>query len=151
MQRSSNNRWTIVSLIIIIAALALAGCGQTSTVAASKIEPAKLEPIAGTEFNQVILTERAAQRLDIQTAPVRQEQVNGTPRLVIPYAAVLYDLYGETWVYANPELLTFVREPITVDYIEDELAVLVDGPPAGTEVVIVGVAELYGADTGVGK
>jgi hypothetical protein len=31
------------------------------------------------------------------------------------------------------------------------MVVLVDGPAAGTKVVTVGVAELYGADTGIGK
>jgi hypothetical protein len=29
--------------------------------------------------------------------------------------------------------------------------VLVEGPAAGTKVVVVGVPELHGADTGVGK
>jgi hypothetical protein len=27
--------------------------------------------------------------------------------------------------------------------------VLLEGPPAGTEVVVIGAAELYGAETGV--
>ena len=70
---------------------------------------------------------------------------------VIPYSAVIYGLNGETWVYTNPEPLTFVRQPITVDHIEGGLAYLSDGPPLGSDVVMVGVAELYGADTGVGK
>ena len=110
--------------------------------------PPQVEKIEGTELNRVVLTEEAAQRLDIQTAPVREEQVNGTQRKVIPYAAVIYDLKGETWTYTNPEPLTFVRQPITVDHIEGDKAVLSDGPAAGTEVVTVGVAELYGTDTG---
>jgi hypothetical protein len=76
---------------------------------------------------------------------------SGMQRQVIPYSAVLYDLNGETWVYTNPEPLVFVRQPVSVDYIEGDLAVLSDGPPAGTQVATVGVAELYGADTGVGK
>jgi hypothetical protein len=71
--------------------------------------------------------------------------------MVIPYAAVIYDLHGETWTYTSPEPLTFVRQAITVDYIEGDMAVLSDGPAAGTQVATVGVAELYGADTGVGK
>jgi hypothetical protein len=54
-------------------------------------------------------------------------------------------------MYISPAPLTYVREPITVDYIEGDMVVLVDGPAAGTEVVTVGVAELYGADTGIGK
>jgi hypothetical protein len=73
---------------------------------------------------------------------------------VVPYSAVIYGLNGETWAYVrNPGegSLTFVRAPITVDHVEGGLAFLSDGPPVGTEVVTVGAALLYGADTGVGK
>ena len=76
---------------------------------------------------------------------------SGALQKVIPYSAVIYDLTGDTWVYTNPEPLTYVREPISVDYIEGDMAVLEDGPSAGTLVATVGVAELYGMDTGVGK
>jgi hypothetical protein len=72
-------------------------------------------------------------------------------RLIVPYAAVIYGLEGETWVYTNPEPLVYVRHPIAVDYIEDDMAVLSEGPSAGTQVVVVGVAELFGAETGVSK
>jgi hypothetical protein len=146
MQHS--NRWIIVTLII--ASLLLSACAKTAESAASE-KPALIEPIEGTELNRVVLTEKAAQRLDLQTAPVREEQIDGTPRLVIPYAALIYDLNGGTWAYTSPEPLTFVRAPITVDYIEGDIVVLLDGPPAGTAVATVGVAELYGADTGIGK
>jgi hypothetical protein len=70
---------------------------------------------------------------------------------IVPYAAVLYDAPGNTWVYTTPNPLTFVRHVIHIDYIEGDLAVLSDGPPSGTEVVIVGAAELFGAETGIGK
>jgi hypothetical protein len=63
----------------------------------------------------------------------------------------LYETNGDAFVYTNPEPLTFVRAPISVDYIEGELAVLLDGPPSGTAVVTVGAAELLGAEFGVGK
>jgi hypothetical protein len=139
----------MVVILLITAALLMSACAQ-STVSASE-KPAIVEKIEGTELNRVILTERAAQRLDVQTAPVREEQVNGTQRLVVPYAAVIYDLKGETWAYTSPEPLTFVRQPIKVDFIEGDMAVLSEGPAAGTLVATVGVAELYGADTGVGK
>jgi hypothetical protein len=76
---------------------------------------------------------------------------SGGLQKVIPYSAVIYDLTGDTWVYTNPEPLTYVRHPISVDYIEGDMVVLVDGPPAGTLIATVGVPELYGADTGVGK
>ena len=143
------NRWMVL-VLIIVAGLQFVACAQT-TAEAEKAEPAKIEPIAGTEFNRVVLTEKAAQRLGVQTDLIREEQLNGTQEMVVPYAAVIYGLNGETWVYVNPEPLTFIRELVTIDYIEGDLAVLVDGPPAGTSVATVAVAELYGTDTGVGK
>lgn len=244
-------RWGVLVLIVICAQLA-ACAGKP--VAQDKIEPAMVEPLEGG-LNRVVLTEKAAERLDIQTALVREDQVMrtrtvggevlGSPeanandlrevtvrvslnesdlnkvdrrqpayvlpltsteeatgmlaqparrapasekpedadgalyyrvdvadhglvpgqivlvelplvgseelRKVIPYAAVLYDLHGETWVYTNPNPLVFIRHPILVDYIEHEQAVLIEGPPAGTAVATVGVAELFGTEFGVGK
>ena len=142
MQHS--NRWLIVFLVI--AGLLLTACAKVAESAAVD-KPALVEKIEGTDLNRVVLTERAAQRLDIQTAPIHEEQVKGTLRKVIPYAAVLYDPEGNTWTYTNAEPLTFVRQPITVDRIQDGLAVLVDGPASGTEVVTVGAEELYGAES----
>ena len=71
-------------------------------------------------------------------------------RLTVPYAAVVYDATGGTWVYTNPEPLVFVRHRINVAYIEDNLAVLSDGPPAGTAVVTDGAIELFGVEFKVG-
>ena len=143
-----DNRLWILAILII--ATLLTACGQGS-VAVEKIEPAIVEAVEGSEFNLVKLTDRAAERLDIQTVPVREELIGDTQRLVVPYASLLYGLHGETWVYINEESLTFTRTPIDVDYIDGDTVVLVDGPPVGTQVVTVGVAELFGADTGVGK
>ena len=145
------NRWMFV-VLLILAALLLGACSQTQAAdAASEVQPAVVEAIEGTELNRLTLTEKAAERLDLQTSQVREEQVDGTQRLVVPYSAVIYDLEGKTWIYISPSPLTYVREPVTVDYIEGDMVVLVDGPASGTEVVTVGVPELYGADTGIGK
>jgi hypothetical protein len=142
------NRWLV--LIMIMAFLMLAACSDAAAIG-GKSEPAIVEPIAGTEFNRVILTAKAAQRLGIELDSIREEQMNGKLEMVLPYAAILYGLNGETWAYTSPDTLTFVRSPITVDYIEGDNVVLVDGPPVGTDVVTVGVAELFGTDTGIGK
>ena len=245
------NLW-IGLVVIMIAALGLSACGQEPTQV--EIEPVELVD-QGDGRNLVILTEKAAERLDIQTDIVREEQImitrsfggevteigagsgamvmvslttdemgmvntevsalvllldgddpedddtdegfmaeldelpgldddedngvaklyysvvnteaglvtgqrlivelplkgDGGPQLVVPVAALLYGLNGETWIYISPEPLQFLRVPVVVDYIKDDMVVLVDGPPAGTKVAIVGVAELHGADTGVGK
>jgi hypothetical protein len=129
-------------IALLIMASLLAACGPKST-SVEKIEPFKLEVIEGSDFQRVILTEKAAQRLDIQTATV-----DGN---VIPYAAVLYGLEGETWTYTNPEPLVFVRQPIVIDHIDGDSVVLSEGLDTGTAVVIIGAAELYGAEVGVKK
>jgi hypothetical protein len=71
-------------------------------------------------------------------------------RRVIPFAAVLYQPTGAAYTYTNPSPLVYRRLPLTVDYVTGDLAVLNDGPPAGTAVVVVGGAELTGIETGVG-
>jgi len=75
---------------------------------------------------------------------------SGTQRTVIPYGSVIYDLKGDTWIYTSPEPLTFIRERVTVDYIDGDRAVVSQAPPVGTEIVSVGAAELYGTEFGVG-
>ena len=64
----------------------------------------------------------------------------------VPYGAVYYDAKGVAWVYVNTAPLTFERQRIAVDRIVGELAVLSEGPPIGTPVVIVGASLLYGAE-----
>jgi hypothetical protein len=249
---------SLVVILLMLAVLLLAACGGSDESA--KVEPALVEAIEGSEFNRVTLTERAAERLGIETAPVqadddaqeagegiqwrvKQGQVadpgeglvrvivaknmlsrldreqpariklqeddeedegflaelfepedaddpgdvdedgedededgelifmlasgesdlsDGQPvfvelpltagqQSVVPYSAVIYGLNGETWAYTNPEPLTFIRHPITVDRIEGGRAFLFDGPPVDTAIVTVGAQMLYGTDTGVGK
>jgi hypothetical protein len=237
-------RWWIVGLGILVGA-GLAACSPESS-APEKIQPVYLEPLEGTDLKRLTLTERAAERLDIQTAIVTEQVLvrtrvfggeivgspdvsdiwvrvllsdsdlekvdrreaarvmalggdeqdaswsaeadkgpateeagqglfyllhragtglsagepvlvelsmlgSGGPQKVIPFAAVIYQTDGSTWVYSNPEPLVFLRQPIVIDYVEGDLAVLSEGPDAGTAVVTVGVAELFGAETGVSK
>ena len=142
------NSWVVIFLII--AALQLSACAQKQA-SAEKVSPVQLATMEGTDLKRLVLTEKAAERIDLQTAKVQEESVNGTNRIVVPYAAVIYDLHGETWLYTNPEPLTYVREAIIIDSIDGDKAILVEGPSNGTEVVTVGVAELFGAETGVSK
>lgn len=132
--------------LLIVASLLLPACTQAPVVEEA-IKAVRLEPIEGTDLNRVILTERAAERLDIQTSLVRDEEIGGTQRKVIPYAAVLYDSTGQAWTYTNPEPLVFIRQTIVVDHIKDDLAVLLEGPDAGMAVVTVGAAELFGSES----
>jgi hypothetical protein len=150
----ARTRWVVVGLML--AGLALTPYAQGADTP-SKSKPAHAELVQGTNLRRLTLSARAAERLGITTVSVSERQVTRarlpgieTPRKVVPYAAVVYDAHGATWVYTSPASLTFIRHPIKVDYIEGDLAVLVDGPPDGTVVVTAGVAELFGTEFEVG-
>lgn len=131
-----------LSFVLVIVPLLLSACGPKSTTT-EKISPVTLEEIEGSDIKRVILTEKAAERINVQTA-----MVSGT---TLPYAAVIYDTEGNTWIYTNPAPLTFVRESILIDHIEGDEAILSKGLGSEVSVVTVGVAEIYGAETGVSK
>lgn len=146
-----SNKKRSMAATLILAGLPLAACHRESAVH-QKVEPAHVEHIDGTELSRLTLTPKAMERLDIQTSVVREAQVtwSSTVRKVVPYAAVLYDASGRTWVYTRPQPHSFVRHQIVVDRIEGDMAVLSDGPPIGTEIVTVGGAELFGTEFEVG-
>ena len=139
--------------LAIVAGLLATGCGTTSRAAdPSDVTepPVTVTEIDGSDLKQLTLSARAAERLGLETAPVTSEASGGSQRLVIPYAALLYDRSGDTWVYAAIGPRTYVRTAVTVERVEADRAVLSDGPPVATEVVTVGVAELHGVESGVG-
>ena len=143
--------WMIVALFVV--SLALVGCSGQSEASAATVKevPYTLEKIDGSDFNLVVLTEKAAKRLVLETGKVGEQQVEGKKQLVVPYSSLIYGLHGETWVYVSPKPLSFNRAVVTVDHIDGDNVFLVDGPAAGTEIATVAVAELYGVDTGVKK
>ena len=138
-------RMNILLLIFVIASL-LTACVQTP-IEEEAVKPVHLEPIAGTDLNNVILTADAAKRLDLQTVAVQEANIGGAQRIVIPYAAVLYEANGNTWVYVNIKPLTFVRQAITIDYIDGDHAILSKGLAADAIVVTTGAAELFGSES----
>jgi hypothetical protein len=140
-------RWTTVALIVAGLVLALAGCADVSSDSASEGDPsATLTEVPGTDVKQVTLTEKAAQRLDIQMQPI----VDQGGAQVVPYASVVYDANGATWIYTSPAPFTFQRAPITVAGIVGDGAILAAGPGLGTQVVTVGTAELFGTENEIG-
>ena len=69
---------------------------------------------------------------------------------MIPYAALIYNDEAKTFVYTSPKNLEYLRKPVTVDRIEGNRVLLTDGPPAGTKIVTVGAAEVYGTEIDMG-
>ena len=130
-------------ILMLVVALQLAACGPKPTTTTEKINPSTLEEIEGSQLKRVILTEKAAERIGLKTVPASGN--------VVPYAAVIYDIEGNTWVYTNPEPLTFIRASIVIDRIEGDQAFLSQSLESDAAIVTVGVSEIYGAETGVSK
>lgn len=142
-------RWLLALLTLV--GWALSACAKTNSEEAVRPEPAKVVKVEGTNQTRVVLTAQASERIGVETATVREITGDGqAPRRVIDAAAVIYDTNGDTYVFTNPEPLVFERQRVTVDVIEDDLAVLSDGPPVGTAVATVGTPELYGIEAGIG-
>ena len=59
--------------------------------------------------------------------------------------------YADGWVYARTAPRTYARRRVRLDYQVGELAVLLDGPEPGAEVLTAGVAELFGTEFGAGN
>lgn len=142
-------RTRLLALALALAGVALlaAGCGGSSSKGEEAKGPATVYEAEGKESSRIELTAAAAKRLGIETAAVA---TSGTGK-VVPYSAVFYSASGETWVYTSPQPLEFVREPITVTSIDGDKAFISAGPAEGTQVATVGVAELFGAESGLGQ
>jgi hypothetical protein len=146
-EKNMKLNFRLLILIAILLTLPLSACGAQIPVTGEEAKPVQLDPIAGTDLNRLTLTEKAAERLGLETVPVLAQQIDGAERLVIPYAALLYDTSGVTWVYVNVEPLVFMRQEITVDSIQGNDVVLSEGPEAGTNVVTFGATELFGSES----
>lgn len=133
----------LMRITLIFAGLLLSACGGQIPVTGEKVAPSKVEKIEGSDLSRVILTEKAAKRIGVQTVPA--------DKMTVPYTAVIYDVEGNTWVYTNPAPLTFVRLPIVIDYIDGKDVFLAQALVSADPIVTVGVAEIYGAETGVSK
>jgi hypothetical protein len=135
-----------IASLLAGAALVLTACGTGATADAP---PARIVPVAGSQIPRLQLTSGAVQRLGIATQPVRTAAAAPARtgvREVIPYSAVVYDTDGSTWTYVNTAVRTYRREPITVNAVSGEVALLSAGPPVGARVVTVGSAELLGTE-----
>jgi len=136
----TRSAWLLIPVLVI---------GFWSLVAhsAGTTEVASSEAISGSDVNIITLIQTALERLDIQFGEI---QIDASGYLTAPYSALWYDQQGNTWVYVNPEPRVFMRDPVEVASISDGVALLTSGPAVGTQVVVLGVAELHGIESGVG-
>lgn len=134
-------RLLLVALVPLVAA-----CSKADAPESAYEDPSSFVDVEGTDLREVTFSQRAIERVGVETELV----VDRSLEKIIPYSAVLYEADGSTWAYTEIKDRTFVRAPITVREITGDIAVLSDGPSAGTKIVTVGVAELFGVEHELG-
>ena len=91
----------------------LPACAQPSALAESAPEAAaKVEKNATTGIARITLSQKAIDRLQLLTDTAKPAP--GGAGVLLPYAALLYDAQGKTWVYVNPEPRVYERQAVTV-------------------------------------
>ena len=131
--------------VLLVCGVILTGCGTAQGKDPELPEVATLAVAEDGTPGVITLSEAAERRLGITTAPVTADSAG----LVVPYAALVYGTDGATAVFVETKPLAYQRTPVTVAVRNGDQVVLTAGPPADTEVVTVGAAELVGIETGL--
>lgn len=144
-----------VPLFGLVFLLTLQGCTRSHEQKHKGTPPAKVEKHQNEKLPFVILTQEAETRIGIVTEPLENVRLNKQVFFRIPVSSILYDTEGNTWVYIripSSNLPTFQRREVKLIKIDEKSAHISSDFSAPSEpVVTVGTAELYGAETGVGK
>ena len=136
LSRKHAGRFSSVRLALALGAAALAGCSEVESESETGYEPSKLRK------THVEFTPEGAKRTGLRTEAVER---NGG-RVSVPYAALLYDPEGKTYVYTSPEELRYVKAEVRVARVAGGRVLLSRGPPPGTRVVTTGAVEVYGTE-----
>src|SRR5512134_3040119 len=87
---------------MIVSVLPLAACSQHDSHAAHADHPAQVDKIEGSELSRVTLTEKAAERIGLETASVQEQELDGSLRQVVPYSSLFFDHTATTEIYTSP-------------------------------------------------
>jgi multidrug efflux pump subunit AcrA (membrane-fusion protein) len=134
-----------------LGAAASAG-GYDKGFAAKPVEaPPSADPLASTvdlffELENKDGAMSPGQKVGV-TLSLRDEQQS----LLVPWSAVVFDVYGGAWVYENTGPQAYARRRVQVRHVVDGQAVLASGPAAGTKVLTEGAAEVFGFEMGFAK
>lgn len=66
----------------------------------------------------------------------------------IPHSAVVFDINGGSWVYIQPSKNVYERKRVFIDHVVGQRALIIEGPPEGSNIVVNGALELFSVETG---
>jgi RND family efflux transporter MFP subunit len=125
--------------------------GDPTRPATPVAAPPAANPVAGTADLFYALDNREARYGPGQRVGATLSLQGPADGLVVPWAAVVFDIHGGGWVYERTGDRAYARRRVVIRYVVGDTAVLASGPPPGTPVVTAGAAELFGTETGFSK
>jgi len=143
------------AVALLLVGTAVTGCARSDAgELPTGDEPAVISPVDGSdELHRIQLTEDAADRIGLTLTTVstaaKAGPADGARPEAVAAGAIVYDSSGATWVFVQQQHLTFQRAQVVVSRVVGDTAVLRSGPPVGSQVALVGVAEIKGAEEGV--
>jgi len=120
-------------------------------VAKPKLAPPTATALASTVDLYYELANSEGRLRPGERMTVRVKLQGASEQRVVPWAAVMTDINGGTWVYESVAEHTYVRRRVQVRYVVDDLAVLESGPATGAKVVTAGAVEMWGTEMGHAK
>ena len=134
-----------------VAVSSLGGASGSTVVATRVSGPPSANPAASTTDLYYAPTSgaellRTGERVNVQI-PLRESE----SALVVPAAAVVYDMDGGTWVYEALADHVFARRRVEMKGQSGQKVTVSRGLTAGQKVVTAGAAELFGTEFGTGK
>ena len=130
--------------------------GQTDLSEGSRVTPILAPPSANPATATVDLFYELKSpepwiRPGHKVAVTMQLHGNTTYR-VIPWSAVIFDIYGGSWVYERTAPLTYVRQRVEIEFVDKTesvaVAVFLRGPAIDKDIVTDGASEIFGTELG---
>jgi len=125
--------------------------GERQRTAKPAIAPPMANAAAGTVDRFYEIDNRRSRFSPGQRVAVKVPLNDETESLVVPWSAIVHDIYGGTWAYEQIADDTFARRRVEIRFVDGDVAVMSKGPPRGTKIVAAGAMELFGAESGFSK
>ena len=113
--------------------------------------PPSADPLAATADLYYQLANETSALRPGERLSVEIPERGASRSLQVPWAAVLTDIHGGTWVYEQTAPQKYMRRRVEVDRVSGRTATLTRGIKPGTRVAGAGAAELFATEFGAGK
>lgn len=123
--------------------------GAQSIVAKPTNAPPTADPFtSSTHLYYAIQNNQSALRPMQRVSVSLHSRSKSIQALSIPWSAVVFDVYGGSWVYTQKSTNLYERKRVFLDHVSGHQAIVSEGPPEGSKVVVSGALELFAVETG---